>query len=417
MPSAQPSRNKAQVPRPAVAWAMRWPAVALASAAALLLAAHPAAAGTTLYMHVLDGQDMPISPQPPAEGYEANDDFGATTSSLSCLPAVPTLGFIDDYHTVYAYATPSPIHYGRGDEPEVHPSRGMLGDVPLDGATPVLHWYWSTQVAAGEGPAPTPVPNVVVQATMRSGAAISVDDVAYNTGEVLAEGRSEPATLAGDASTGVEHSMAGGRHVYHFTVPLEVKAAAIPKEGYNLRIDTYVLRDGCPGGGYLMPNVLTVHSSAANRPRLELATVAPPKVSSIHAHAENGTWFFDVRANSPWGGLDVGTVDVQVVGPTEPSELSVEAYEAPLHCHCDLFGAYGEGSTDTRATWDAAADEALPGDYQVLVTVTNLQGTANATSVETFNIASAKESPAPAPAVLVSGLAAIALVLRRRSSL
>lgn len=396
---------------------MRWPAVALASAAVLLLAAAPAtAAGTTLYLHVLDGQDMPVSPQPPAEGYEANDQFGAATSSLACLPAVPTVGFIDDYHTVYAYATPSRIHYGRGaGEPEVHPARGMLGEVSLDGASPVLHWYWSTQVAAGEGPAPTPVANVVVQATMRAGAAISVDDVAYNAGELLAEGRSAPATLAGGASTGVEHSRVGGRDVYHFAIPLEVKTAAIPKEGYNLRIDTYVLRDGCPGDGYLMPNVLTVHSSPDNRPRLELATVAPPVVSSILPHAENGTWFFDVRAHSPWGGLDVGTVEVEVVGPTTPSELAVAPYEAPIHCHCDLFGAYGERSTDTRAVWDAAADGAKPGEYRVVVRVTNLQGTANATVEEPFSIASAKDSPGVTPALLLIGLAALAFVSRRRA--
>jgi len=401
-----------------VAGAMRWPAVALASLASfvlvLVVAAPASAAGTTLYLHVLDGQDMPASPQAPPETYEANDDFGAATSSLACLPAVPTVGFIDDFHTVYAYATPAAIHYGRGGQPEVHPARGMLDAVSLEGASPVLHWYWSTQVAANEGPAPMPVANVVVQATMRAGAAISVDDVAYNTGELLAEGRSEPATLAGEASSGVEHSQVGGRDVYHFTVPLEVKGAAIPKEGYNLRIDTYVLRDGCPGDGYLMPNVLTIHSSAANRPRLELATVQPPRVGSIHAHAENGTWMFDVRAHSPWGGLDVGSVEVEVLGPTTPSELSVEPYQAPLHCHCDLFGAYGEGSTDTRAVWDAEADAAAPGDYRVVVRVTNLQGTADASAEQPFALASEKESPGLAPALPGLVLAALALLGRRR---
>ncbi|HJQ93140.1 MAG TPA: hypothetical protein VJ874_02520, partial [Candidatus Thermoplasmatota archaeon] len=385
---------------------MRWPAVALVSAAVLLLSAAPGtAAGTTLYLHLLDGQDMPASPQAPAEGFEANDQLGAATSSLACFPAVPTVGFIDDYHTVYAYATPSLIDYGRGGEPQAHPARGMLGEVPLDGASPVLHWYWSTQVVAGEGPAPTPVANVVVQATLRAGAAISVDDVAYNAGELLAEGRSEPATLAGDASTGVEHATVEGRHVYHFTIPLEVKAAAIPKEGYNLRIDTYVLREGCPGEGYLMPNVLAIHSSAAHRPRLELATVAPPRISSLVPRAENGTWVFDVRAHSPWGGLDVGGVEVQVVGPTTPSGLAVAPYHAQLHCHCDLFGAYGEGSTDTRAVWDAAGDEALPGDYRVIVTATNLQGTANVTADAWFTIASEKEAAGPGSALLAWGLA------------
>ncbi|MHB1262783.1 MAG: hypothetical protein ACYC2H_13835, partial [Thermoplasmatota archaeon] len=278
----------------------------------------------------------------------------------------------------------------------------------------ILLWYWSTQVAAGEGPTPTPVPNVVVQATMRAGAAISVEDVAYNEGELLAEGHSAPALLAGDASTGVEHSMVEDRHVYHFTVPLEVKGAAIPKEGYNLRIDTYVMQDGCPGDGYLMPNVLTVHSSPGNRPRLELATIQPPTIAGIHVHPENGTWVFDVRANSPWGGVDVGNVTLEVVGPTMPTELLVEPYHAPAHCHCDIFGGYGEVYTDTRGTWNAIADEAKEGDYVLKVHVTNLQGTSEANSEEPFSISSPKESPGAAPTLLVFALAGLALVLRRR---
>jgi hypothetical protein len=399
---------------------MRWPAVALASVASLLVVAAPAgAAGTALYMHINGGQDMPMSPQPPGDAFSANEGFGAGTNSLSCFPQVPTVGFIDDYHTLYAFATPSPIDYAGGsgsgsDEPAIHPSRGILAAVPLEGAKPVLHWYWSTQAAA-EGPEPTPVPNVVVQATVRAGEAISVDDVAYNSGAILAEGRSEPALLAGDASQGVEHSMVGGRHVYHFTVPLEVKAAAIPKEGYNVRLDTYVMRDECPADGYLMPNVIFAHTSPDHRPRLELATVQPPAVQAVDVHADNGTWVFDVRANSPWGGVDVGAVTVDVAGPSVPTSLTVEPYHAPVHCHCGMFGGYGEVSTDLRAVWDAASDQAKPGDYVFTVHVANLQGTAETSGQAPFQIAFENESPSVAPAFLVLGLAALAVVLRRRA--
>jgi hypothetical protein len=395
---------------------MRWPAVALASFASLLVLASPASAvGTSLYMHVFSGQDMPMSPQAPDDSYTIDQGFGAATSSLGCFPAIPTTGFVDDFHTLYAYATPSPLEYSRGNEPpEVHPSRGILSEVSLAGADPVLHWYWST-AAPAEGPEPTPIPNVVVQATMRSGEAISIDDVGYNTGEVLAEGASGPALLAGDASQGVEHSMAGDRHVYHFTIPLEVKAAAIPKEGYNLRIDTYVLRDECPADGYFMPNLLYVHSSAGFRPRLELATVQAPVIQSIDVHDDNGTWVIDVRANSPWGGVDVGQVTVEVTGPTVPSTIATEPYEG-LHCHCKMFGGYGEVYTDMRTVWDAAADEAKPGDYTVKVLVTNLQGNAETSGEQPFQIAFENESPGVAPPVFVLALAALALVLRRRAS-
>lgn len=393
---------------------MRWSAVALAC---LLAAAAPAsAAGTVLYMHVLDGQDLPVSPQAPADAYVANDRFGAAASSLSCLPEIPQAGLAsEDYHTVYAYATPSAIEYGRGSGlPELHPARGLREAVPLEGAQPVLHWYWSTEIGAGQGQVPTPVPNVVVQATMRAGAAISVDDVAYNSGEVLAEGSSEPATLAGPASAGVEHSQVDGYHVYHFTIPLEVTGAVIPKEGYNLRIDTYVVRDNCPGDGYFTPNLLSMHSSIGHRPRLELATVQEPRLEVLAPRLENGSWIFDVRAHSPWGGLDVGNVAVEVSGPTTASTMTVEPYHAPSHCHCDIFGAYGEKWTDTRAVWDAAADGAAPGAYTVRVHATNLQGTADATAEEPFTVSSAKEAPGATPAFLVFGLAALAVALRRR---
>jgi PGF-CTERM protein len=393
---------------------MRWSVVALAC---LLAAAAPAsAAGTVLYMHVLDGQDLPISPQAPADGYVANDSFGAATSSLSCLPPVPTVGLLGaDYHTVYAYATPSLIEYSRGSgQPELHPARGLRDSVPLEGAAPVLHWYWSTEVAAGQGPVPTPVPNVVVQATMRAGAAISIDDVAYNTGEVLAEGRSEPSTLAGDASTGVEHSLVDGHHVYHFTIPLEVKGTAIPKEGYNLRIDTYVVRDGCPGEGYFTPNLLSMHSSSGHRPRLELATVQAPRVEVLAPRLENGSWVFDLRAHSPWGGLDVGDVAVEVLGPTAATTIAAGPYHAATHCHCDVFGAYAEHSTDVRAVWDAAADEAEPGLYTLRVQAQNLQGTANVTAEQPFAVASEKESPGFAPGLAVLAVLGLALLLRRR---
>jgi hypothetical protein len=386
-----------------------WAIVAVSAAASSAAAASP---GTVLYLHVFNGQDMPINPQAPGADYAIDDDFGAATSSLGCFPTLPGVGFIEDFHTVYGYATPSPLHYERGGEPEVHPSRGLLGSVPLEGAAPMMHWYWSTQVAAGEGPAPTPVPNVVVQATMRAGAAISVNDVAYNEGELLAEGRSQPATLAGDASTGVEHSIVGDRHVYHFAFPLEVQAAAIPKEGYNLRIDTYVLRDGCPADGYLMPNVINVHSSPGHRPRLELATVQAPAIVGLDARLENGSWLFDVRANSPWGGVDVGNITVEVEGPTTPSSVDAVEYEA-VHCHCDTFGGYNEVYTDARFAWDAAADAALDGDYVVRVHLTNLQGSSEAFSEERFAISTPKESPGVAPGFAVIGLAGLALLLRR----
>src|SRR5688500_12403231 len=97
-----------------------------------------------------------------------------------------------------------------------------------------------------------------------------------------------------------------------------------------------------------------------------------------------------------------------------PSRLEVAPYEAPLHCHCDLFGAYGEGSTDVRAVWDAEADGAQPGAYRVVARVTNLQGTANATAEAPFSIASAKESPSAGPALLALGLAVLAAAARRR---
>jgi len=392
---------------------------ALAALLALLAAAAPAsAAGTTVYLHLIDGlQDMPMNPQPPPSGYGV--DLTVAGDSLGCVPNPPAVRPFQEFHTFYGYATPRPLAYetalgARLQEPRAEPVRGIVADVPLQGATMTLHWVWSTARAGVSNP--TVLPNVVVRGVLRSNDAISVDDSAYNSGTVLAEGESAPATLAGDASTGVQHDTVGGRDVYDFTVPLQVKAGAIPAAtGYNLRVDTYVLRDACPQGGYLMPNALTLHSSPAHRPRLEIGTVVAPRIAPVAAQHENGTVVFDVSALSPWGPVDVANVTASITGPSSADTLDVtDPFVLDAGCHCgDAFGSASSEFHDSRVVWDAAADHAKPGAYTLHLALTNLQGTAKATQDVPFTVAGAKESPALAPLGVVGALALAAIGLRR----
>lgn len=401
----------------------------LASAAllaVLVLAAAPAsAAGTQLYVHVLDGvQDMPMSPQAPPESYAVDTQLGLGTTSLGCVPNPAPVGApFQDYHTFYGYAMAHPVDYQSSlgaalDQPRVEPMRGLTGNVSLDGAAPVLHWYWSTGAAEGApDAAPVPLANVVVHAALRADDSISVDDEAYNAGTLLAEGTSAPALLAADQSQGVTHSMVGNRHVYEFTVPLAVKAPTIPRDqGYNLRVDTYVVRDQCPTGGYVTPNVLQLHSSPGHRPRLELATVQAPVMAPLVPREENGTWRFDLRTWSAWGPVDVANVSAEVTGPSGATSLAVaDPYVLPFHCHCPDFGAYAADSHDSRITWDAAADHAAAGAYVMHLRATNLQGTVVVTQDVPFTLAGSQEAPALPAGLLVLAVAGLAAVLRRPS--
>ena len=119
------------------------------------------------------------------------------------------------------------------------------------------------------------VPHVIVRATMRTGAAISVDNSGYNSGTILAQTETPPINLARQFTQGASYDAVGGTDVYGFTLPMAVPAnttiEAVPS--FNIRVDTMLWYDNCPAGGYVTPNFLLLHTDKDHRPRLQLGVV------------------------------------------------------------------------------------------------------------------------------------------------
>ncbi|MEA3135738.1 MAG: hypothetical protein QOC71_19, partial [Thermoplasmata archaeon] len=300
---------------------MRATAILLMAAA---LALPPAGATpVTLYGHVVHmGQDFPLNTQEPPSDFVVDEGIGLMTNTLTCLPATGVVNTSQGYHTMYGYSSPSFVEYGQAEDggPRVHPERGLSADARLDAASPmVLHWYFS-EPQPGELGTPAPVPNVVVQATMRTGESLSVDDRAYDEGPILAQGRSAPALLAGQSSQGVEVDTVDGRIVYHFTVPMAIEEPVIPRAtGFNLRVDVFVENEVCGEDKAVMPNAVLLHSSPGHRPRLELGVLDHLQLQYIHPQVVEPDLVIHTSVLDVWGVYDVVVFKATIEGPGMPA--------------------------------------------------------------------------------------------------
>lgn len=407
----------------------------LAGLAALAAVAAPAAAQgpgapsdppelprtTTLYLHANGFQPMPITSVPPPDWHRGDgESYGLATSTVSCLPAVPGSSLTSqEHHTLYGYGLRGHVDYS-GERPRYDGDGYGAApggfDVPLLGDRMTLHWYWETTEPAGATPPqPVPIPGVVVEATLRTGPAPFTAEFggeAFDEGQVIAHGRTEPALLAGADSSGVAHERVDGRDVYHFEVPLSIEAPVLPADGYGLRIDTYVARDGCPGGGYAMPNAVAPHTSVGHRPRLEFAAEDDPSVEVVYAglglNGTPGRIVVHANATSPWGKHEVRSIELAISGPGAASYVWRMPETPTFHCHCP--------PTPAQATWiwDADADGAAPGTYLATVTVATAQGKW-AVAQREFTVEGDRDAPGTgAPLLLLGLLAAAGMALRRR---
>lgn len=389
---------------------------------------------TTLYAHLLDVQDFPVNTQPPQFLFERSPGVALAAHTLSCLPDPPAGGnpFMDS-HSWHGFSTPTYVDYDfmQDGRPRYNNQRGLAWDIPVDTSVPAtLHWYLAQQSPlGGADTVPVPVPNVVVQATIREPDAISVDDSAYDTGPTLAQGRSAPAILAGEASQGVRHGMVDGQHVYSFTVPLAFDAARLPRAtGYTVRVDAYIESDACaPGGGGLMPNGFVPFMDADHLPRVELTVQDPLRVQMLRPGFVNGTVLIEAEFASAWGAYDVdeGNITLEVVGP----QGAVAHHQEYLIQRTVEWGHFLE---PVRAAWTLPASDALPpGLYNVTLVIRNDQHTATAFAQAAFHIdpnvaypapegggrpavaETTQAMPAPTPALLLA-LLLLGLAVRRR---
>lgn len=385
--------------------------VALALAAATLApAASAATAATTLHLYVDPLSDFPITPQPPPDSFVVNRGLGLASNTFTCAENPPLARPFSESHTMRGYAYPEPVEVARGGELSFHPARGVDGDLRLSGDDLVLHWYWAMDPAPGVPggeQAPLALPNVVVEAALRVGDAIAVDDAAYDQGAVIASGRSEPATLAGPATQGATYDTVDGQSVYEFTIPMKVAAPLVPRDqGFNLRVDTYMME--C-GDGRAMPHTVALHSSPGHRPRIDVGLVDPLS-STLRANVTADTLIVLGQPTSVLGVGDVANVTLDVTGP-DGQEVQMERMDQVVQgfgpcgedCGHRLLYVYLRGLPDPQ-----------PGVYRATLSFTNQQGTASWTQSTEVSVAAEQEAPGLPPLLMLAALAVAALALRRR---
>ncbi|MFO1533129.1 MAG: hypothetical protein ABR562_05455 [Thermoplasmatota archaeon] len=360
----------------------------------------------TLYFHVNGFQEFPINTQPPADWYHQNAGVGLTTSSTSCGH---TNGAVDkEYHTSYGFSSPGYVEYNYTPDgtPRIHPERGLSYDIKFDGDGFNLYWYLSTQTGVPPQPqgdpnaAPVVVPNVVVKATLRTGEKITVDDSGYNEGQLVAQGQTAPATLAMQGTTGARWLQVDGLNVYEFRVPMEVKSGTIPKDGgYSLRVDTFMDNPDCndpSSSGYLMPNLVKIHTSKDYRPRMDVKVFVPIRIEYLHPQFIFDDLVVHTSMNSPWGNYDVdefpGGIELAIEGPGTASPGACSVKDAGKGCYrAAVVQRYHEHDHHTQAVdvsfvWPFAKDHAADGDYKVHLKVYNDQHTAFALATGQFTL-------------------------------
>lgn len=410
--------------------------LALPAVSAQLGIQNPADGAVTLHLHTRGFWDFPINAQPAEFDLEEEDQLAVGANSLSCVAAVPNnslTGPDSARHTYYGFSTPGPVTYETPFDdvgPMVHPVQALGYNATLDlGVPPVLRWYLETtgsaSTVAGSTPqVPLVVPNVVVQATIRVGDSISVDDTAYNTGPIIAQGRSAPATLAADSTTGADHTMAGDRHVYGFTIPMPLQQATLGDHGFNLRVDVFHDVQGCqdPQQGYVMANVVRPFADADHRPMITTGVLEPLRIDSLTPEFNGTNVVVRAAVRSVWGAYDVdeGNLTLTVDGPAGPFALQpIEVIQRKVE-HYHLIDP-------VLVTWSWDVAEAGGGLYFLNLTVGNDQATAVAQATAAVHlgpdrafaagdelILPERESPA-APALLAGALLLALATLRRRA--
>lgn len=412
---------------------MRTPLLLVAATSLLLAVAAPASAQdvgiqnpetstpTTLFFHVLNVQDMPINTQTPDDSWVDTSRWGTASTTLTCVQALaadpePTRGSLGQvWHTMYGYSSPSYVEYDfeQNGQPRTHPERGISYDAQFDTSTPfILHWYLeSFYGVAGSGPAnpnflPAPVPNVVVEATMKTGDAISIDDKSYDQGQTIVAGKTNPAILvpfvgakdqSGGDHTQVTYEQKPDRHVWHFQVPLAFEANLIPRSsGFNIRIDVYMDNPLCTdvaGKNYIMPNMVAAYTAPDDRPRMEFAVLNPVRLEYLHPQFVGDDLVVHTSMNSVWGNYDVGEVNamtpqvtdefikVTIEGPSPATSLAKAALVQRTHEHY-----HHQEAVDVTYVWPYKTDRAQNGLYTVFVEFQNDAGNAKATGTAQFEV-------------------------------
>lgn len=283
------------------------------------------------------------------------------------------------FNRVHLFNSMGPVEYNASlAQPRIHPERGLALDLLLDQDQDILvSWYMSAdalevQQAGFEPPVHAgALPQLRVRAELRLGNDIRDD---LRAGELVAAGE-----------TVVDLVSAPGAEVMEVAVNLgKAQLDAIPRrESFNLGITWYQLDEN--GNQVLMPG-WNVHTGAAYPNRLTLPVRNPINLYFVEPQFQDeGKLAVNAAFLSPLGNYDVdsASLTIDIVGPGgfRPKTISEPVLVQHTYQHNDHNVAALNGWL-----WDYAADGAPPGDYEVTVTGTNLQGTATASKKARFTI-------------------------------
>ncbi len=397
---------------------------------------------SVLYFHLNGMADFPITPESPPRGYDVSEGGGVAWTS-ACAPENPVTTLASQsLHTLYGYGSWGSVDYASGGDLAESPGRGLGYDAMLDGnQTARVVWYLETQAGAlagagGGGQLPLFVPAIHVTVTVRSGDNISVNDEAYEMGELVASGDSGQIFLdpTGMTPGAAQSNDVDGRRVYEIPVNLALEQQLLRQDrGYNVRVDVW-MDSVCPGptSGYLMPNVVRHHSSDDHRPRLEWSVFNPVRIEYLKPDLVGDRIVLGARATTPWGPAGIDSDSVTLGGTPEAAFELVkthQGYEAwatghePIHSH-----RADPANVEYTWVWSAAPSQGklafalavsdLSGSWANATALLDLDGrTATAVTLDglvTTSLAGGKEAPAPGIAILLAALAVVAVGLARR---
>ncbi len=358
---------------------------------------------TSLYFHIFDTFNaFPINTQVPLpDGFF---EVGGTN-----FPTVVN-GEAEqnyDFNTIYGFATSGPVEYNflENGQPRFHPERGIAREVKIDPNTPAFAYIYIDVRDVLGGQSTNVLPRFTVKVMMRDGNQVGPDsDLDANpeimsgslTAYLWSEKTAPPVTTIQDpgcpgGSCPVLWSPDG---TIEYKIPLVFKDPVAPKitkqDAYNVRVDWYQNPTGDPAhNDKYAEGYMRLVSTNTYHPRITMAVTNPVYMAFIHPEVAAGILMIHTAANSPWGtyDIDVANMTVEVTGPSTPRDLPVYVAQN-MHVH-DLHDQNAEVTYLWRFRADDATVEGGPareGDYNIRVTVQNMNHTATAIAVGSFHV-------------------------------
>ena len=366
------------------------------------------------------GRDCILHTETPQDHHQQTAAVGIWPVSQRCtpIPAVPLANAWTQTYAARIFSTTVDYAIDEGGRPYYHPIDALAHDVALAGDMG-LRWYLLADVAGQDGAAP----QVHVQASLREGAEpmLSADP---REGALIAAGATGPVDLhPWTDSSGVEVFDVDGRSVYGIDVPMERLADHIPERSATLLVDVTMEVPACDG---FMPNTVRSWNQDGLYGRLHLNLLQPLWIERLDAKVVDADVLITASVRSPWGAHDVGPLDAASLRIDAPGDAVLVSHVVRSHEH-------DHTRDPVRASWSWRPPSDA-GPTRAHLTVTNLQGTAQAEATVAFDWSSGtgmvcddgclrlqaeppeQTTPLPTWPLLAMGVLAAALGARHRDN-